>query len=75
MKKGLLLGVAIAALAGNAFAADLPVFPVKAVASGYPAKCGFYYGIGTGGSAGAVQGAVVGTQIVQGELDALVGYT
>jgi hypothetical protein len=61
-------------LATSAIAADMSV---KAkVASGYPlTRCGFYYGLGTGGSAGAVDGAVVGTQIVQGELDALVGYT
>lgn len=44
--------------------------------NGYPStKCGVYYGLGTGGSAGAINGAVVGAQIVQGELDALVGYT
>lgn len=54
-------------------AADLPVY--KALASGYPTKCGFYYGLGTGGSAGLVNDAAVGTRIVQGELDALVGYT
>lgn len=74
MKKGLL---AIALLLGGipAHAADLGVVAINKAASGYPAKCGFYYGIGTGGSAGAVNGAVVGTQIVQGELDAIVGYT
>ena len=44
--------------------------------AGYPStKCGFYYGVGTGGNAGAVNGAAVGTQIVQGDLDAIVGYT
>ena len=47
----------------------------KALTAGYPTKCGFYYGIGTGGNAGAVNGAAVGTQIVQGDLDAIVGYT
>ncbi len=67
-----LLGLGLALVAGSALAADLPT---KAL-SGYPlARCGFYYGLGTGGSAGAVDGAAVGTQIVQGELDALVGYT
>jgi hypothetical protein len=64
-------------LVPGAKAAD---FSTKAISNslsaGYPlAKCGVYYGFGTGGSAGAVDGAVVGTQIVQGELDALVGYT
>lgn len=48
----------------------------KALTAGYPTtKCGFYYGIGTGGNAGAVNGANVGTQIVQGDIDAIVGYT
>lgn len=58
-----------------ASAADMPV-KASVLGQGYPStRCGFYYGLGTGGSAGAVDGAVVGTQIVQGELDALVGYT
>lgn len=47
----------------------------KALTSGYPTKCGAYYGIGTGGNAGAVGNGVVGAQIVQGDIDALVGYT
>lgn len=47
----------------------------KTLTQGYPTRCGAYYGIGTGGNAGAVNGAAVGTQIVQGDLDALVGYT
>lgn len=72
-KRHLFALAAIAALFTPAAAADLttkaPLF------AGYPVGCGFYYGVGTGGSAGAVNGAVVGTQIVQGELDALVGYT
>lgn len=70
-----LLGIGLALVLGStAFAADLPT---KApVLGGYPAtRCGVYYGIGTGGSAGAVNGAVVGTQIVQGDLDAMIGYT
>lgn len=59
-----------------AFAADLSVKAAPLFAKGYPTtRCGWYFGAGTGGSAGAVNGAVVGTQIVQGELDALVGYT
>lgn len=65
------------ALAGAAFGADLPA--VKAInnafTQGYPTKCGGYYGIGTGGNAGAVNGGAVGEQIVQGDLDALIGYT
>lgn len=65
------------AMISASLAADMPVKAINnALTAGYPAKhCGFYYGLGTGGSAGAVDGAVVGTQIVQGELDALVGYT
>lgn len=47
----------------------------NAFTSGYPTKCGAYYGLGTGGNAGAVNGAAVGTQVVQGDLDALIGYT
>jgi hypothetical protein len=74
--KTLRLAATIAALlvSASAFAADMAT---KAQAfRGYPtSRCGFYYGIGTGGSAGAVDGAVVGTQIVQGDLDAMVGYT
>ena len=70
--------LALAALAAlvslPALAADLSTKAPAYV--GYPTtRCGFYYGLGTGGSAGAVNGAVVGTQIVQGELDAIVGYT
>lgn len=52
--------------------------PSKApVYSGYPAaKCGVYFGFGTGGNAGAVTGTgAVGAQIIQGDLDAIVGYT
>lgn len=65
--------LAVVLFAVPAFAADMAT---KApLLAGYPTGCGFYYGVGTGGSAGAVNGAVVGTQIVQGELDALVGYT
>lgn len=66
-----------AMLAGAAFGADnLPLKAINtALTSGYPTKCGAYYGIGTGGNAGAVNGGAVGTQIVQGDLDVLVGYT
>lgn len=73
MKVRNLLIAAASLVATGAMAADLPL---KAAAyNGYPTKCGFYYGIGTGGNAGAVNGAAVGTQIVQGDLDAIVGYT
>ena len=74
----LLLGFfASAALSSAAFGADLPAVKAinNALTSGYPTKCGAYYGLGTGGNAGAVNGAAVGTQVVQGELDILVGYT
>lgn len=75
MFKRLLLASAIAtALFSSALAADMPA-KANPLYAGYPTKCGIYYGIGTAGSAGAVNGAAVGTQIVQGELDALVGYT
>jgi hypothetical protein len=63
------------ALITPAAAADLST-KANPLLAGYPTtKCGIYYGVGTGGSAGAVNGAVVGTQIVQGELDAILGYT
>jgi hypothetical protein len=75
MKRVILAAVA-ALIALPALAADLTT---KAqgnfLSAGYPTtKCGFYYGAGTGGSAGAVNGAAVGTQIVQGQLDAILGY-
>lgn len=67
------LSLSAALFASAALAADLPT---KALPySGYPTRCGYYYGIGTGGNAGSVTGAAVGTQIVQGDLDAIVGYT
>lgn len=67
-------GAFCALLSVSAMAADMatkaPLF------GGFPStRCGVYYGLGTGGSAGAMNGSVVGAQIVQGELDALVGYT
>ncbi len=82
--RSLLLGlISSAALASAAFGGDIaqpansPAVKAinNALVSGYPTKCGAYYGIGTGGNAGAVNGAAVGTQIVQGDLDILVGYT
>ncbi len=72
----ILAAAAALLLPAASLAADIPTKAAKLFSDGYPAKrCGVYYGLGTGGSAGAVDGAVVGTQIVQGELDALVGYT
>lgn len=69
------LSIFACALATATMAADMAVKAAK-FADGYPAaRCGYYYGFGTGGSAGAVDGAVVGTQIVQGQVDAIVGYT
>lgn len=74
MKK-LFMAAAAALLSFQAMAADLPT-KAPAFPSAYPTtQCGIYYGLGTGGSAGAVNGAVVGTQIVQGQLDAILGYT
>lgn len=71
MKKILLLALGL--FASNAYAADLPL---KATSfGGYPTRCGWYLGVGTGGNAGAVNGGVVGEQIVQGDIDAMVGYT
>lgn len=74
MKRALIAGAALAALLSPALAADL-VTKANPFTVGYPTKCGAYYGVGTGGNAGAVTGAAVGTQIVQGDLDALIGYT
>lgn len=76
MKRLASLVVAAALLgAPSAFAADMstkaPLF-----SAGYPsAKCGMYYGLGTGGSSGQVNDAAIGTRIVQGELDAILGYS
>jgi len=77
MIKRLSLALAVLFSGCTAYAADVPLPPVKArpLLAGYPVGCGFYYGAGTAGSAGAVNGAAVGTQIVQGELDAIIGYT
>ena len=54
----------------QATAADLPTKAISSLYSGYPTKCGYYFGVGTGGNAGSVNGAAVGTQIVQGDIDA-----
>ena len=72
--KRIFAALAAAFLSTAANAADLSTKATVRV--GYPVGCGYYFGVGTGGSAGAVQGNVApGTKIVQGNLDALVGYT
>jgi len=70
--KKLLLATAAVLIAGVALAADLPL---KTAQIGYPTRCGFYYGVGIGGNAGAVKTDVTGTQVVEGDIDAMVGYT
>lgn len=71
-----LIAGSLAIAAMPAKAADVATkAPSAFLTAGYPTKCGFYYGIGTGGNAGSVNGAAVGTQIVQGDIDAVVGYT
>jgi hypothetical protein len=67
------LSILAALFCTSVLAADLPTKAAAYV--GYPTTNGFYYGIGTGGNAGAVSGGAIGTQIVQGELDAIIGYT
>jgi len=74
--KGLLSLAISVALGSAAFGADLQLKGKAPLFGAYPTtRCGLYYGVGTGGSAVAVNGGVVGDRIVQGELDALVGYT
>jgi hypothetical protein len=77
MRTMMLALVAGGALSTAAMAGDIsgPAAISKALTAGYPTKCGIYYGIGTGGNAGAVNGGAVGEQIVQGDIDAIVGYT
>jgi len=75
MKKFLSLALLLGSTALASAADNLPVKAVNPFTTGYPTRCGGYYGIGTGGNAGAVTGGTVGEQIVQGDLDALVGYT
>lgn len=56
-------------------AADLPK-TAKAPSLAYPTtKCGFYYGVNTTGSTGAVSTGQVGAQVVQGAIGLTVGYT
>lgn len=67
-----------ALIVSPAIAADIPTKAPIYSPGGYPTtRCGIYYGIGTGGNAGSVNGAgtVVGEQIVQGDIDAIIGYT
>ena len=76
--KNIIRGIALASVlvASGAGAADLPLkAKINPLLAGYPVGCGYYFGGGTAGSAGAVDGAVVGSQIVQGEIHGLVGYT
>jgi hypothetical protein len=72
--KSKFLILALSLLASPAMAADIPLKAAPLYA-GYPVKCGYYFGVGIGGNAGAVNGAAVGTQIVQGDIDGMVGYT
>jgi hypothetical protein len=77
MKK-LRLAATIAALfaSASAFAADMAIKAAPLFPAGYPStRCGMYYGLGTGGSSGQVEDAAVGTRIVQGEIDAILGYS
>jgi hypothetical protein len=76
MTKYLIAALMSTALASSAFAADIATkAPGNFFSNGYPStKCGMFYGIGTGGNAGAVNGAVVGTQIVQGDISGILGY-
>lgn len=72
-----ILGITLAVLLGSsAFGADLT--PVKAPALGYaiyPVGCGLYYGVNTLGQTAAVENAAVGTQVVQGGIGLILGYT
>jgi hypothetical protein len=72
------IAAAVAAffIASASFAADIPTKAPAAPSFQYPSvKCGLYYGVNTGGSTSAVNNAAVGTQIVQGEIGATIGYT
>jgi len=73
----LLAFLALLGIAAPALSADLPA--TKAIANAvynYPTtKCGLYYGINTMGSTGSVDGAAVGTQVVQGDIGLTLGYT
>lgn len=78
MEMNILRSLALASVlfGGAAAAADLPS-KAPLFGSAFPStKCGMYYGVGTGGSATAVTGAAaVGTQMISGDLDAILGYT
>lgn len=73
----ILLGLMAGLISTAALAGDIagPSAITKALTAGYPTKCGVYYGIGTGGNAGAVTGGPVGAQVIEGDLDGIVGYT
>lgn len=73
----LALGVSLF-LPSDARASDVsgPAAINKAISYQYPTtKCGMYYGVNSIGSTGAVGGAPVGTQQVQGNIGLTVGYT
>jgi len=73
----LLIG-AILLSAGYARASDVnspAATALKTLQTGYPTKCGWFIGVGIGGSAGAVTTNIQGTQIVQGDLGLNGGYT
>lgn len=76
MKKLIIAAAALAAVSVQALAADLPTkAPVYTGYTSYPTKCGLYYGGGTMGSTGSIDGPVVGTQVVQGAIGLNLGYT
>ena len=63
-------------LVPRADAADIATKAAPALSYNYPTtKCGLYYGINTMGSTGSVDGAAVGTQVVQGDIGLTLGYT
>jgi hypothetical protein len=74
MFKRILIVIVTAMISTIALAADN--LPTKAPIYQYPtAKCGIYYGANVGGSAGQVNNAVAGTQVVQGAIGVTVGWS
>lgn len=65
--------IALAALTGSAFAADMAV-KAPPIANVYPSGCGWYYGLVAQGSSGVVNGAPAGTVQIGGDIGGLVGY-
>ncbi len=77
--KSIIVALAVAGLiafGSDARAADVAkATPQSIFTAGYPStKCGMYYGLNTMGSAGAVNGAPIGTQVIQGDIGATLGY-